>query len=738
MTPRVPIVSDFLDYAVDATQRSVLYWDTLRQRGNEYIRHEMAGKPPLLKFDHELLLDARGFAEHPCNYALLRILPRPGDLPTDPALRPFVVVDPRAGHGPGIGGFKEDSEVGNALALGHPVYFVTFFPEPVPGQILLDIMRAEARFLELIRARHPDAPGGPCVIGNCQAGWAIMGLAALRPELPGPILVAGSPLSYWAGASGLNPMRYTGGLLGGSWMTHLMSDMGAGRFDGANLVLNFEGLNPGNTWWAKYYNLLDKADTEPARFLEFERWWGGFFLMNREEITAIVDELFVGNKLARGEVVSKDGRQRLDLRAIRSPICVLCSWGDDITPPQQALNWILDLYASDDDLIAQGQTIVYCVHPNVGHLGIFVSGSVARKEHAGFVELLDLIERLPPGLYEMKIEDKRPEMRGAALIPDRYVTRFELRTLAELQALCGDRDDEKPFEVVRRVSEVNAGLYQQMLAPAVRAMANETVAKARLSLHPLRMQRWALSDLNPFMWPMAAMAELVRAQRRRCEDDNPFRDAERQAAKAVEQGLEAVAQTRDKLSEQIFRAVYDNEAARAAAGLHGAPPRQPPGADPMRRELARREAAELLANAAKGSVREGIVRLVLALHGTEGAVVDERAYRALQAARRDLPARYQGTQAEMREIVRRETLLLRTDRMAALQGLRDIFADPEDRAIAEAALQRAAAAVGARIDLTPAGPVAVLLDAPAPKASKPRRAAAARGRQSRKARTKAS
>ena len=611
MTPRVPVVSDLIEYAVDAAQRNVLYWDTLRQRGNEYLQHEMAGKPPLLKFEHELLLDARGFAEHPCNYALLRILPRPGDEPTDDRLRPFVVVDPRAGHGPGIGGFKEESEVGNALKLGHPVYFVTFFPEPVPGQRLLDIMRAEARFLELVRARHPDAPGGPCVIGNCQAGWAIMGLAAIRPDLPGPILVAGSPLSYWAGAPGLNPMRYTGGLLGGTWLTHMVSDAGAGRFDGANLVLNFEGLNPGNTWWQKYYNLFDKADTEGPRFLEFERWWGGYFLMNGEEIKAITDELFVGNKLARGEIASADGKVRFDLRAIRSPICVLCSWGDDITPPQQALNWVLDLYASDDDLIAQGQTIVYCVHPNVGHLGIFVSGAVARKEHAGFVELLDLIERLPPGLYEMKIEDKRPEMRGAALVPDRYVTRFETRTLGDITALCGTREDEKPFEVVRRVSEMNVGLYEQLAAPMVRATANEQVARLQRSFHPLRFQRWAFSDLNPFMWPVSAMAELARAQRRPCEADNPFRAAEREAAKAVEQSLEGVAQARDKASEQIFKALYDNPVTRAAVGLRDVAPYAPPGADPARRELARREAKDLLARAGEGTVRDGIVRLVL-------------------------------------------------------------------------------------------------------------------------------
>jgi hypothetical protein len=35
-------------------------------------------------------------------------------------------------------------------------------------------------------------------------------LAAVRPELFGPLMVVGSPLSYWAGGSKLNPMRYSG------------------------------------------------------------------------------------------------------------------------------------------------------------------------------------------------------------------------------------------------------------------------------------------------------------------------------------------------------------------------------------------------------------------------------------------------------------------------------------------------------------------------------------------------
>ena len=68
-----------------------------------------------------------------------------------------------------------------------------------------------------------------------------MMMAALRPELPGPIMLAGSPLSYWAGQRGANPLRYLGGLLGGTWLTALAGDLGNGIFDGAGAGrANFE------------------------------------------------------------------------------------------------------------------------------------------------------------------------------------------------------------------------------------------------------------------------------------------------------------------------------------------------------------------------------------------------------------------------------------------------------------------------------------------------------------------
>src|SRR5436190_4827038 len=401
--PMSGLVASALEYMMDAGQRSVLFLDVLRRRGDQYREHVAQTAPHVLQYAAELIIDGRKLDE-PVNYALVRIIP-PKDVEIDLNRRPFIVVDPRAGHGPGIGGFKSDSEIGVAMKAGHPCYFIGFLPEPMPGQTIEDIARAEAVFVEKVIALHPDADGKPCVIGNCQAGWAVMILASLRPELFGPLIIAGAPLSYWAGVRGQYPMRYSGGLLGGSWLTALTSDIGGGKFDGAWLVQNFESQNPANTLWTKQYNLYSKIDTEAPRYLGFERWWGGHVSLNAEEIQFIVDELFIGNNLATGNIHASDGSE-IDLRNIRSPIVVFCSKGDNVTPPQQALGWILELYESVDEIRSHGQTIVYTIHESVGHLGIFVSAGVAKKEHGEFSSNIDLIDTLPPGLYEAMSDAK--------------------------------------------------------------------------------------------------------------------------------------------------------------------------------------------------------------------------------------------------------------------------------------------------------------------------------------------
>jgi pimeloyl-ACP methyl ester carboxylesterase len=547
--------TDWSDYAVDAAQRSVLFLDAMRQRGNNYVEHTAAGQPPLLHFEYETVLDGRKFTR-PVNYALLRIIP-PAEVNVDARKRPYVIIDPRAGHGPGIGGFKDDSQVGVALREGHPVYFVVFFRDPEPGQTLLDVCEAEKQFVKKVRELHPES-AKPAIVGNCQGGWAAMMLAAADPEETGPIVINGAPMSYWGGAwqdgAGDNPMRYAGGNLGGTWLASLTSDLGNGVFDGAYLVENFENLNPANTFWDKYYHLYANVDTEPPRFLEFERWWGGFFLMNREEIEWITRNLFVGNKLWKGETKMKGGKA-FDLRDIRAPIVLFASMGDNITPPQQAFNWVADVYGSTDEIKARGQVIVGLVHENIGHLGIFVSGKVAKKEHAQIVSVLKSIEALPPGLYAMAINEK-PGRNGK---PE-YEVQFTERSLEEITARLNrfERADERPFEAVAAISDFNQRAYELFMQPFVRSMSNEFTAKLRRQFHPLRWQRWALSDLNPWMSWVGPAADWVRAQRKPAAQDNFAVKLEKVGSAAISASLEYYRALRDAASEASFFQTYGN------------------------------------------------------------------------------------------------------------------------------------------------------------------------------------
>jgi pimeloyl-ACP methyl ester carboxylesterase len=548
-------------YATDFAQRSVLFWDVLRERGNNYIEHKKEGTPPLLAFEWEMISDGRTF-DRPVNYALIRITP-PEGVKIDDTKRPFIIIDPRAGHGPGIGGFKKDSEVGVALQFGHPVYFVIFFPEPEPGQTILDVSAAEAQFLETVVKRHPDSPK-PTIYGNCQGGWASMMIAANDPDKVGSIVINGAPMSYWSGSfsggEGENPMRYSGGLLGGSWLSLFASDMGNGKFDGAYLVENFENLNPANTFWNKYHNVWKNIDTERERFLEFEKWWGGYFLMNEEEIRWIVDNLFVGNKLARGEVKAAPGTF-VDLKAIRSPIVIFSSKGDNITPPQQAMNWIADVYSSTAEIKANGQVIVGLVQEDVGHLGIFVSGKIAQKEHTEIIEALDYIEMLRPGLYVMELQETSGKGKDKYLSSFREVRLEDMRKLNRLE-----RRDEKAFEVVAEVSELNEKAYSLFGRPIVKSMVNEKTAELGRNLHPLRMQRWFFSDLNPIMWPVGEMASKVEADRKPAPQDNPFRRLEEMGSEMITASWNFYRDMRDAESEAKFFQIYGSMIALGASG----------------------------------------------------------------------------------------------------------------------------------------------------------------------------
>ena len=423
-------------------------------------------------------------------------------------------------------------------------------------------------------------------------------------------------------------MRYLGGMLGGTWLTALSGDLGNGIFDGANLVANFESLNPANTYWTKAYNVYSKIDTEAARFLDFETWWGSPVLLNAEEMQWIADNLFVGNQLATGQIRTSDG-VRIDLRNITAPIIVFCSWGDNITPPQQALDWVLDLYDHEREIVDNGQTIVYTMHQSIGHLGIFVSGKVATKEHGEFVSCMEMIDVLPPGLYEAVITEVDENTVHPDLVQGKYLFRLEARTLNDIRALGGnDAADDLRFATVARVSEINRGIYETLVAPAVRTLVTEQTAEALRAVHPNRLRFGMFSDRNPADAAGKSGGGVGARGASAGGADNPLLAMERAASSWITTCLQTYGEFRDTMTEMVFLNTYGSPWLQALVGLgaqaapHSGRARPLPGS--KRRAAARGAGAPNEV----GGPEEAVLRALIYIRLPEGSV-DERGFSVL-------------------------------------------------------------------------------------------------------------
>ncbi len=697
MWPALSIAEEAVEYFTDACQKSILFTDILRKRGNNYFKHLALGQPPVLIFDYKMVLDGRTF-EKPVNYALVKIIDRrrsEGKEKTEAGKeednrrvnvsakekheittlkkRPILIIDPRAGHGPGIGGSKRDSEIGMAINHGHTVYFVIFFTNPEPGQALVDVHNAEVMFLEEIVRLHPYSES-PAVIGNCQGGWAAALIGADRPDITGPLVLNGSPLSYWAGVEGRNPMRYKGGLVGGTWLVSLCSDLGYGKFDGANLVAGFEELNPSNTLWKKEYNLYTNVDTEGERYLDFEKWWGGFFFTTTEEIYFIIDSLFVGNRLEKG-LLDLDKNTRIDLKNIEEPILVFASEGDNITPPQQALNWIVKVWGSVDEIKKQCKVIVYLLHETIGHLGIFVSGNVSRKEHNEIIGSINLMGYLSPGLYEMVIEEGKNSIGKGD-----YAVRFEERDMCDILSHDDGLSDEEDFRTARAVSNFNDKVYSKYFRPFVNSCTNEFSAETIRQMHPLRVSRYLFSDLNPFIIPFSFMAEAVNKKRMPVSKDNFFLAREKDVSENIGAALDGYRDFRDQMQETYFRSVYGNPFLKMCF-KNSVEERIKKEEEEIRKGIKEREKAvktQLLDDLEKGGFVEGALRIMAAMAGIN-YIYDQKKLIHIRDIVKSHNVFTDTSEPYFKKMIRKQARIFNADNEKAIKTLRQLIKGPANR-----------------------------------------------------------
>jgi hypothetical protein len=403
-------------------------------------------------------------------------------------------------------------------------------------------------------------------------------------------------------------------------------------------------------------------------------------MLNREEMDWITQNLFIGDQLAAGKLASPDGALAIDLRNIRSPIVVLASRRDNVTPPQQALGWIADLYESDHELAARRQVIVYCLHEDARQLGMFVSPHSSGRESEDPVSALDLIDTLPPGLYEAVIEGTRAEAQTDR-IGGHPTIRFEPRQLAELAESLAENADGPTPDAARRIAEINQSLYDAFVSPWVKAMANETTAKWLRLSNPERVRRYLLSDLNPAMWTVKSLAQMVRAQRRPATPDNALAQIERQLSDSIERTLDAYRDRRDAWLERVFRLLGESPWIAAAVGHYGdADPRYSQRATvALREELTHLIQDEVGAPFESGTPFDAWVR-VLIWQGMEDRTIDERPFNLIRRVGKEQPAGSRRTLTELKETIRQQMFVLLLDEQRAIAALPKLMPDRKDRA----------------------------------------------------------
>ncbi|MEI7637121.1 MAG: DUF3141 domain-containing protein, partial [Syntrophus sp. (in: bacteria)] len=398
-----------------------------------------------------------------------------------------------------------------------------------------------------------------------------------------------------------------------------------------------------------------------------------------EEIEFIVNNLFVGNKLEKGELEIRPGT-KINLRNIESPIIVFASQGDNITPPQQALNWITKVHPTTDSIKKAGQVIIYIIHEDIGHLGIFVSAGVAQKEHKEIIASFDMIDYLPPGLYEMVIE-------GDIKTGD-IDTRFEERTIDDILAMDDGTQDEENFSTVDRMSELLDNHYKLYCRPWVRFWSTELTGEISRLLHPLRLKRYLLSDINPFLRPLQYVASSVKANRKPVKPDNPFVEFEYSFSDFMIKWLNQYRDARDRRIEWKFRAIYENSLVQFfCMPVSGAEGDGDPAASNAESEDKRWAALE------EGGVAAGLIRIMMAI-ARKNHIIKRRLFEVAQEIAKTHKVLSKIRPVRFKRIVRLQAQILQADEDAALKALGKLIKTKEDRAEALSIAKRIALADG--------------------------------------------
>jgi hypothetical protein len=284
------------------------------------------------------------------------------------------------------------------------------------------------------------------------------------------------------------------------------------------------------------------------------------------------------------------------------------------------------------------------------------------------------IEVLPPGLYGMNIIESKGDDGKIGYDVEFVELKLE-EVMNRLNRL--KRADEKPFEAVEAISEFNRRAYELFAQPLVQAFSNEDSARLGRLFHPLRFQRWAISDLNPWLWWLKPVAEIMKENRQAASPELSFRRVEKMVSELVSASFDLYRDVRDALSEATFFQVYGDLFALYLSDRHDGKGREVPTAvDP--RELP--YVKEALASIGEGGYPEALARV--------GALLAPPRGQPIPLSRMELKEELIGEYRDllpdmphdqMRRIRGEQDIIIRYEKEKAIETLPQLLRDPEDR-----------------------------------------------------------
>jgi tellurite resistance protein len=197
-------------------------------------------------------------------------------------------------------------------------------------------------------------------------------------------------------------------------------------------------------------------------------------------------------------------------------------------------------------------------------------------------------------------------------------------------------------------------------------------------MHPLRVERYALSDLNPFMLPVKLMAETVKPYRQPVSSENPFLAIESVISEVVQTGLNYYRDMRDLTQEFWFKSLYGAPWMKWLFGPPGQAAQERSTARKIDKKTRLRRKAWAQMAAVEGGFVEAMVRIFIAVSGAN-RTLDKRhfevAEKIIQAnSRLSRPAA-----DHYKVMIKEQARVLELNEKLALEGLAQLLPTRKDR-----------------------------------------------------------